>query len=329
MPAYWQRLDQLVQMCAEEGLYIRTVFIGAVEPFGGVWHHDRRDVWNGDVRRRGEAFMVEVAQRLANRVNVVYELCNEPGQIGMRDSFDELVSVGRQVKAVAPNTLLGGGSPDGPNDQDTRLAVEPFDYCDAHIERRMGVEGFEWVKRSGEYALIDQEHVTKKMPFISGEPVNFGELRVDGRNGDVERSPSVAFAYGGVSRSRQYNTNFHYDGGLWSTLPKEDTLNSIRAYMDALNAFPMLTDGKWRGHWSVDQGNYWSKDAWPDHDDEDIILRHLRDGRGPWRVFGCGVFSIVFPQPKNWNYEANLTRPADKLAECLSDPFPVAVYKRR
>ncbi|WP_291990940.1 hypothetical protein, partial [Luteitalea sp.] len=251
MPGYWQALDRLVALTGAAGLYLRAVFLGDVQPFGGVWDPVRRDdVWSGDVRRRGEAFTVEAAQRLGGHAHVIGELANEPGQIGMRESFDELIALGRKVKAVAPDMLLGGGAVDGPNDQDTRLAVAPFDYCDAHIDRRMGVGGFEWVKRSGEYALIDQEHVARKMPFISGEPVNFGELRADGRNGDVERSPSVAFAYGGVSRARQYNTCFHYDGGLWSTLPKADTDACIRAYMAALNAFPMLTDGKWRGHWA-------------------------------------------------------------------------------
>ena len=324
MPGYWQGLDRLADLTAEAGLYLRAVFVGAVEPFGGVWHSDRRDVWSGSVRERGEAFVVEAAQRLAGRVHVIGELANEPGQIGMRESFDELIALGRKVKAVAPLMLLGGGAVDGPNDNDTRLCVQPFDYVDAHIERRMGVGGFEWVKRSGEYATIDAEHQPVKMPFISGEPVNFGEWRADDRNGDVERSPSVAFAYGGVSRARQYNTCFHYDGGLWTTMPELATVESIRAYMAALDAFPMLTDDKWRGHWSQ---SYW-RQVWPAKDDIDVVERHLNERRGPWRVFGCGPYCIAFPSAKDWNWQADLTSPAQQLASSTAGVYGAGIYRK-
>lgn len=324
MPGYWQQLDRLVALTGEAGLYLRAVFVGAVEPFGGVWHPDRRDVWNGAVRAKGEAFTVEAAQRLGAHAHVVGELVNEPGQVGLRESFDELISLGRKVKAVAPSMLLGGGAVDGPNDNDTRLCVRPFDYVDAHVERRMGVRGFEWVKRTGEYATIDPEHQPVKMPFISGEPVNFGEWRADGRNGDVERSPSVAFAYGAVSRARQYNSTFHYDGGLWGTSPNADTDASIRAYMAGLDAFPMRTGTKWRGHWSQ---SYW-RQVWPAVDDVRDVESHVADGRGPWRAFGCDEFSVCFPEPDGWDYRANLTQAAERVAHTGDGAFACGVYRR-
>lgn len=329
MPGYWQQVDALVALCAEEGIYLRAVFVGAVEPFGGVWYPDRRDVWSGDVRRKGDAFMVECAQRLGPHAHIIGELANEPGQIGMRESFDELIAVGRRCKAVAPNMLLGGGAGDGPNDSDTRLCVRPFDYVDSHLERSMAVRGFEWVKRSGESPVIDAEYQPVQMPFISGEPVNFGEWRADGRNGDVERSPSVACAYGAVSRARQYNTNFHYDGGLWTTLPQPETVACIRAYMTALDAFPMLTDNKWRGHWSVEQGNYWDKTIWAPSDDTAAVEQHVASGRGPWRAFGCGPYSVVFPEPDGWSYLNNLTAPADRLAYIADGAFAAGIYRRK
>jgi hypothetical protein len=328
IPGYWEALDTLVTIAGEEGLYLRLVFIGAVEPFGGVWHPDRRDVWSGDVRARGESFAVTMATRYREAAGVLYELANEPGQIGMRDSFDDLISLGRKVKAAAPDTLLGLGAVDGPNDNDTRLCVWPADYVDAHIERLMGVGGFEWVKRSGEYRPIDPEHQPTRMPFISGEPVNFGEWRADGRNGDVERSPSVAFAYGAVSRARQYNGCFHYDGGLWTTLPTVETLACLRAWHDALDAFPMLTDGKWRGGWAPSQGNYWNRDAWPGSDDARDVEDHIARGRGPWRANGCGAFSVCFPEPEGWDYQANLTAPATRIAHCADGAFAASVYRK-
>lgn len=323
MPGYWQSLDLLVRMCADEGLYMRAVFIGAVEPFGGTWYPDRRDVWEGSVRAKGEQFAVDVAQRLASQPHVIYELANEPLQIGLRNSSDDLIALGRKVKAVAPVTLLGLGSVDGSDDNDTQFCVRPADYVDAHVERLMGVRGFEWIKRTGEYATIDPEHQPVKMPFISGEPVNFGETRADGRNGDVEPSPSVAFAYGAVSRSRQYLTCFHSDFGLWTTMPKPESLASMRAYHAGLDAFPMLTGGKWRGHWSQSP---W-KQVWPGDDDPAFVERHVADGRGPWRSFGCQDYSVCFPEPENWNWQANTTRPQTFLAGESAGAFQVGVYR--
>lgn len=324
-PGYWERMTELVEMAAEEGCYVRLVFLGATEPFGGVWHPDRRDIWNGDVKRKGEEFVLRSAEHYRHHSNVLYELANEPGQIGLRESFSWLIDVGRKVKGLAPNILLGGGAVDGPNDQDTRLCVAPFDYVDAHIERRMGVGGFEWVKRSGEYALIDQEHVGKQMPFISGEPVNFGEWRADGRNSDVERSPSVAFAYGAVSRARQYNTNFHYDGGLWTTIPKQETIESLDAYSNALNAFPMLTDSKWRGHWRPPS---YFKQVWPNSDAINDVERHIQGGHGPWRVFGCGTFAVSFPEPKHYAWPSMLEQTALRVADEQRGVYDAAIYRK-
>lgn len=324
---FWQGLDVAVQLCAEAGLYLRASLINMTEPFGGTWHPDRRDVWSGDVRARGEAFAVECAQRLAAHPHVVIELANEPGQIGMRDSFDALIALGRKVKAVAPDTLLCAGAVDGPNDQDTRFVVAPFDFCDVHVERRMGVRGFEWVKRSGEYAVIDQEHVGKRMPVVSGEPVNFGEGRRDGRNGDVEPSPSVAFAYAAVSRARQYNACFHYDGGLYGTIPAPETAACVRAFMDALDAFPMTTDRKWRGHHGQGAGDYW-RDLWPEDDDLGNVERHVADGRGPWRAFGAGPYSVLFPEPDGWDYTRQQEAPHTRVASCDAGAFQASVYRR-
>lgn len=340
MPGYWQMLDRLVAIAAEEGMYLRVVFLGAVEPFGGVWHPDRRDVWNGDVRRRGEAFVVEAAQRLAAHPHVIGELANEPGQIGMRESFDALIALGRKVKAVAPDMLLCAGAPDGGNESDIRFIVRPFDFADAHFDRLMGVRGFEWVKRTGEMLPVDQPSVyperhplegrptgIEPMPFVSGEPLNFGEARADGRTGDVERSRAVAFTYGGVSRARHYNTCFHYDGGLWTTEPKPDTVECIRAYMAALDAFPMLTSQKWRGHWGLSAGDYW-RDVWPDTDDLRQVERHVSEGRGAWRAYGSDRFSIVFPLPENWPHERVLEAPAERLAY-VGGNFGSAIFERR
>lgn len=346
MPGYWAALDRLGAIAAEVGIYLRLVFIGAVEPFGGVWYTDRRDVWHGSVREKGEAFCVEVAQRCASWPHAIYELANEPAQIGLRDSFGDLIALGRKVKAVAPDTLLCAGAPDGGNDGNITFLVRPFDFADAHLERLMGVRGFEWVKRSGEMLPIDQparypeRHPREgqptgivRMPFVSGEPVNFGGWRVDGRNADVEPSPSVAFAYAAVSRARQYNTCFHFDSGLWTTPLDEPTQACLRAWSKGLDAFPMLTGTKWRGHW---RESYFRQD-WPGDDDPRGVEQHVASGRGPWRVFGCEATeadrsevqspSVGFPEPDGW--AGNLTAPAEVVARETAGHFQATVYRRK
>ncbi len=335
MPGYWEKRHEFLAMAASEGLHIRATLLGALEPFG-LRNYDwnrRPDVFTGDIQRRAEDFCVRFVSDLDDVENLVIEQANEPSQIGMKSSFGKLVALGRAVKAAAPHLLLCGGSPDGGGDQDVSFIRDPFDWCDAHIERLRGVGGFEWVKRSGEYMPIDQpadhwpgDQPRKPMPFVSGEPINFGEDRHDGVRGDVEKSPAVAFAYGGVSRARKFNACLHYDGGLWATLPKPDTVACIRAFMAALDAFPMLTAGKWRGHW---MDSFFRRDIYPESDGPDVVEAHVGRGLGPWRVFGCGEFAITIAEPLNWNWQGALTQPADRLAYMHDGRYGSGVYRRR
>jgi hypothetical protein len=322
-PNFYQSLNRLLEIAGQEGMYLRLTYIAATEPWGGVWYPDRRDIWEGRVREGGEAFVRELTAHLCGQPGIIGELANEPGQIGMNRSFHELVALGREAKGICPSLLLGGGAVDGPNDQDPTFAVEPFDYVDAHIERRTAVWGFEWIKRSGEYALIDQDHVQKRMPFISGEPINF----IGGRGDDRDESPAVAFAYGAVSRARQYNTNYHFDDGLYGRIPTTGH-ESIRCYHDALDAFPMLTDGKWRGHWGLGAGDYWRND-WPNTDDTRGVEDHIRNRRGPWRAFGAGIFSVLFPYADGYNWQAAAEVPVTQVASCSANGFTASVFRRQ
>jgi len=334
MPGYEDGLMELVRYLAGRGAYIRVVMIGAVEPFGGVWYPDRRDVWVGtSVQTKGEAFQRRITTLLKDEPNVLLEQANEPEQIGLRHSADVQVRLSRELKQIAPNRMLNGGAVDGSSDQGIMYAVKPYDFVDAHIDRRQGVGGMEWVKRTGEYTLIDQPQNPPgiiEMPFVSGEPINFGDWRLDGRNDDVERSPSVAFAYGACSRSRKYNTCFHFDRGLWGMPMEQATLDCARAYHAGLDAFPMLTDNKWRGGWALEQGNYWKRDIWPAEDGIEFVEAHVKAGKSPWRVFGCGAYSMTIAEPKNWNWQANVVvEGVERIAFCDNGVFNSAVYVKR
>jgi hypothetical protein len=323
MPGFWEQLAPFFDAMADEGLYVRACLIGALEPFG-VRDYDwsrRPDVFKNEVRVKATEYCIRFAATAANFNNAVFEIANEPSQIGMRHSWPELVTIGKRIKVEAPNRLLCAGAADGAGDQEVFFLREPFDFCDAHVERRQGVGGFEWVKRTGEYQPIDQSpeffpdgYERKPMPFVSGEPINFGERRADGHSGDVEVSPAVAFCYAGVSRARKYNTCFHYDGGLWTTLPKPETVACIRAYHEALDAFPMLDGNKWRGHWA--ESFFLQEGIYPGKDDPGVVEAHVTAGRGPWRVYGCEDYAVTIAEPGMYDPNAlgHLRAPATRLA---------------
>lgn len=349
MPGYWAALDTLAVLHADAGLYLRACFLGALEPFGGVWWPDRRDVYEGEVRRKAEAFVVDAAQRLHAYEHVIGELANEPTQIGMRHAWDNgaLVSLGRKVKAVAPSMLLCGGE-----DNDGNGLVDVFDFADAHMDRSDGVEGWQWVKRSGEHFAADQEgkdpdnpqhdprlfpprhlyamRAIPKMAFVAGEQKNFGEAREDGNRGDgPESQPAVAFGAAAVGRARKWAGQcFHFDGGLWTTEPKPETQACIKAWHDGMDAFPMLTDNLWRGHWGLSRGDYFRDDLWPDTDVPSEVEDWLNRGDHAWRAFGVGPYGVVFPMSKGLDVPRHLEAPAERVAFNDQGHFDVAVYRR-
>lgn len=325
MPGYWEQLDALVAMHAAEGLYVRLTIFGALEPFGYVWDPIRRqDGFHGEVQRKGTEFALAVAQRYANASNVLLELANEPVGIGFKDSSEKLRRLGCDVQAIAPTRLLTAGDI---NDMVFEAFFDRcFDFVDRHVDRTPDLEFFAAMKRMGEDAYRDAQ--PRIVPAVSGEPVNFGESRLDGRTGDVATSPAVAYAYGAVTRSRQILPNFHYDGGLYSTMPKPETVVLMRAFHQALNAFPMLEGNRWRGHHSVAQGNYWSTRPYPEHDDARTVADHVNGGYGPWRVFGLGDYSVAFPFRPSWPWSSHLTAPADLIDRYSSGGYDVAIVRR-
>jgi hypothetical protein len=325
-PGYWEQLDALVDMHAQEGLYTRFTLLAALEPFGGVWDSiARRDIFNGEVERRATEFVLAVAQRYANTDNVIFELVNEPVNIGFRSSSAKLERLGCAVKRIAPHRLLGAGDINGMDESAFFNAC--FDYVSRHIDRSPEVDFFAMTKRMGEDGYRDAQPRT--IPAMSGEPANFGEDRLDGRRGDVVKNPAVAYAYGAVSRVRQIIPNFHYDGGLWANVPTEETLVALRAFNQALNAIPMVNGNRWRGNWSAEQGNYWSTRPYPEDDDERTVQDHVRNGRGPWRVFGIGEWSVAFPHVQGWNWASDLTSPATRVDAFEAGGFIVSLFRRQ
>lgn len=319
-PGFWPACDRLLEIFAAEGLYLRPTLIAALEPFGGHWLGHGVDIWSDPVRSRAEQFCVEFAARYRDSTTIgIAELFNEPINIGLRRSIREIPGLGRKVKAVAPEMLLCGGA-----DEESLLCVHPFDLVAIHFPRFMDVFGMNWIKRSSEFAPVQRHSQPVAMAVLSGEPANMGQDAKEGRD-DIVRHPSAAFAYGAMSRAHMYLANFHSDDALYTEQPEDITLRCMRAFHDALDAFPMLTGNPWTGHHGHGAGDFW-RDVWPPEDG--IAERWVREGRGPWRAYGNGEFGFCFPEPKGWNWQSAAEASMERVKDCTDGPVDVAIYRR-
>ena len=246
---YYDGLPEFHRWLAGYGLYGRCCTLGALDWWGPIPDRDRH--YTRAVKAGAEAHVFRVASVLRDVPNVLLEVANEFNQIGFGgggEASQDIVSLGYLVRAAGYQGLLNGSNENGPNADLPTFARPPFDFVDSHLDRRRGFGGFEWVKRSSESLVVDQD----VMPFVSGEPINFGSPapgRPDGH--DNERSPAVALAYAATSRMKRYLTTFHFDGGLNADLMDGDTLACARAWRQGLDLVPWAPDAWWRnGHWA-------------------------------------------------------------------------------
>lgn len=321
MPGFYDELPAFAAHCAARGFYVRFCMVGAIEPFGGVWFPDRRDVWTPDLDARVRAYLERAVPMIGLATNALIELANEPGQIGLRSSFDKVMGWGRLAKRLAPHLLMNFAAVDGPNDGDTTFIAAPADFVDTHIHRMKeyephdGWNGWLWVKRSSEHPIFDNDH----MPAMSGEPINFGSVGVGGRH-DVEASPAIAMAYGATSRLRRYLTNFHFEDGLWCRVPNAETIACLEGWKRGLDAIPFDFDGGWcNGHHGCSP---WDSGIFPTSDD-------VRHHTGPVRIFGRGgpgnyigasIREVVGHRPR-------ARRPVEEVTRLEWGGYACAVYR--
>jgi hypothetical protein len=269
---FYDHLVPFTRWCASQGLYVRFCPIGGIEEFGGN-PVDRRDDFRAPVRERAYDYLRRVVSALAGEPNILWNVANEWNQIGLRDSFDRVVEMGRIIKSIAPHHILNLSETNGPIADDPMWVREPADFVDAHLDRRTGIGGFEWVKRSSESPVVDND----RMPFLSGEPINFG-TPAPGRPDDCEPSPAVAFCYGATSKVKRYQTNFHYHGGLTADVPDAATQACLDGWRRGLDAIPLGFPGGWcNGHHGCSP---WDIDNFPRQGDNEDAHG------GPIRIFG-------------------------------------------
>jgi len=271
--AYYARLPETCAWLSSFGLSARICFIGALD-FGGPIP-DRKDHYTKKVAAWAEAHVERVARALIGVPNVMGEIANEYNQIGFGSNAEAVIHLGEIVKRVHPNLVLCGSNENGPNGDETTFVCEPFDYVDNHLDRRRGYGGFEWVKRSSESPVVDND----EMPFMSGEPIKLGSAAPGRRDGDDnERSPAVALCYAATSRMKGYATNFHFDGALNCDPFDAQTIECALAWKDGLSLIPLNLDAAWKnGHWAESP---FDASAFPSKDDNEETWPHII------RIFG-------------------------------------------
>lgn len=313
---FYESLVPFVRFCAENGFYVRFTLIGGLEYFGG-FSKNREDVYRSDVHEKAVQYIHNVMAQIGHEPNVLFEVANEWNQIGMRDSDDRIVELGRLVKRLSPR-LMNLTNTNGPIADDPMWAREPADFVDAHLERWTQVGGFSWVKRSSESPVVDQDD----MPFISGEAINFGTPQ-PGRPDDAESSPAVAFAYGALSHTKRYLTNFHYHGGLSASVPDAPTQACMEGWKRGLDAIPFTFPGSWcNGHHSCSP---WDINIFPREGENEE--RHTR---GPIRIFGLngseGYIGVSIAERANAGIPAH-RRQVQEVDRITYGGYSSAVYR--
>jgi hypothetical protein len=245
-----------------------------------------------------------VVTALAGEPSVIWEVANEYSNIGMSESEAFVAELGALVKALDPDALVNFSAAIDERAAPTQWLRAPADFVSAHLARDRGLDGYAWLRGLGQAPAVAAARQPLRMPFLSGEPINFGDDRRDGRTGDVEPSAAVAFAYGAVSRVLQFNTTFHHDDGLWTAGWGERTERSLAAWRQGLDAVPML-DGPPRG--PGDAASPWRPDVVaPAGAALDAVAGHVEAARGPSAVFGNGAYTVAVGVKVGWQHDAAL-----------------------
>ncbi|MGE3275958.1 MAG: hypothetical protein AB7O67_12650 [Vicinamibacterales bacterium] len=323
---FYQELPRFVDALGHEGLYVRLTLIAAIEPLGATVP-DRSDHFTAATAAAAETMVRRVAPLVGGRSHVLFEIANEWNHIGMADSAEAVVRLGRIVAETAPAALLNLTNTSAAIAGQTTWARPPADYVDTHLPRDKGAGGFTWLAASLDLPVIRQE----LMPVLSGEPINFGSRGVGGTD-DHESSPAVACAYGAVSRLARFYTTFHYDDGLWADLPDAPTLDLLRAWQRCLDAVPFdaIAPGTTRCDDLAPCGP-WAEEARP------LAAARAAAGDRAWplRIVGRqgpdGYVAVSLREPRAWDGRPYLVDGArvEELARVEQGPWATVIRRIR
>lgn len=295
---FFGQLVPFLRHAAEYGLYVRLCLFGGVEPFVGHqldWV-DRPDVVTGDWEAKNamHAYLDQVVCTTRDETNLLYEIANEPAQIGFGSDSAIVKELGRHCNELAPNRLMNFGCA---TDEDNLFYNSvPAQCFDEHLARHDEWDGHAAIKRLIEHAGLDQQ----ERPFLSGEWMNLG-------TGGIE-STACALASAAMLRLKKGIPAFHARCLLWGDVPDEPTDACLHAWSRALDLIPMETTGQGcNGHWSCSP---LSEEIFPPTEEA------TDDWHGPVRCFGLdgpdGYLGVSLREPAGYALQGH-RRPIETL----------------
>ena len=313
---FWGQLHPFCHMASNYGLSVRCCLLGGVEAFIGHQLVGRPDAISGNPAAR-EKIMAYVDQfvgtvRSFPERNVLIELANEPSQIGLGYSSTFLANeVLPHVVEMAPNMVVNIGAACDENNTD--YCVDPASLFDEHLRRMPEADYLMSVKRLIEHTSVD--YAMGKMPMISGEWMNLGDVEKHDEAGTADGTPSTAtaFATAVMCRLKGVIPSFHNHGLLWGTVPNEITHAAVEAWQRGLDLLPVdvySSGSRCNGHWPQS----------PFHNQKETIFPQTEEStpshQGPVRIYGIvqdgGHFvGLSLREPAGYHLEGD--RPIETL----------------
>ena len=295
---FWGQLVGFINHCASFGIYTRCCLFGGIERFVGReldWTR-RPDVVSRhpDVIAKMHAYTEQFVGTTRDLPSVLYEVANEPSQIGFGYDSDVVKALGKRIKTLAPNRLMNFGA--ACDEDNTFYCDQPADFFDEHLRRMRDWDYLASCKRLIEHTAVD--YAKDRMPFVSGEWMNLGNItRAGGRLADGTPSTATAFCSAAMLRLKRSIPTFHAHGLLSCDVPDGATDEALVAWSRALDLIPMTFPGRGiNGHWTqspfdkdIFPRTYEGTDAW----------------YGPVRIFGLdgheGYIGVSIREPKDYN----------------------------
>ena len=282
---FWAQLVPFIQYAASYGLYSRLCIFGGVEAFTKL-PHSRSDVVSGkqDVINRMHAYLDQFVGTTRD-LPVLYEIANEPAQIGFGSDSEVVLELGGHCKSMAPNRLMNFGA--ATNEDSTFYCRNPADFFDEHLARKRKWDYMASSKRLIEHTAVDYSR--RKMPFISGEWMNLGS---DGET----LSTATAMSTTAMLRLKKCIPAFHAHCLLKGDVPDADTDACLSAWNAGLDLIPMEYPGRGcNGHWTCSP---FYKERFPTSDD--TTDQH----KGPVRIYGLdgpsGYMGVSIREPAGY-----------------------------
>lgn len=294
---FWNQLVPFINHCASFGIYTRCCLFGGIERFVGHqldWAR-RPDVVSDapDVITKMHTYVDQFVGTTKDVPSVLYEVANEPAQIGFGSNSMVVRHLGEQIKDLAPDRVMNFGAA---TDEDSLFYCEiPADFLDEHLRRMEDWDYMASCKRLIEQHGLDQQ----SMPFISGEFMNLGNVTRPGRS-DADGTPSTATALcsAAMLRLKRAIPAFHATCLLPCDVPDATTDAALVAWSTALDLIPMTFPGDGcNGHWS--HCSPFDADIFPPTEEETDAWP------GPVRIFGLnggdGYFGVSIREPAGYH----------------------------